>query len=411
MSLFTSSHFASASAIGSDWREVSKAVLEHLEAVKTDGVDFNLGFLYLTDALSDDAESILNLFKSVLGVDHWVGANGIGVVSTGESHIDKPAISAMIGCFDPDSFHLFPANHLNGDALKDHMSDWLKDHDPMLVIAHGDPTAEEDPANTLKSLNDVIPGFIVGGLSSSRNTQVQIANDINNNGVSGVAFSNSVQVMSALSQGCEPIGSTHVITKCDEHTILELDHKKALHVFERDLRDMALKKIGEDPDQILIDPLDIESKDDLPPNFQSLMSGEMHVAFPVSQSDQNDFLVRNIMRVDQDEGSIMVAQYLTNHESITFVHRDDNTVQEDLSKTLVKLRKRASDASGQFKPKGALYFSCAGRAMAEFEGRADSEMRLIHDIIGDVPLCGFYAGGEISNARLYGYTGILTLFL
>ena len=30
--------------------------------------------------------------------------------------------------------------------------------------------------------------------------------------------------------------------------------------------------------------------------------------------------------------------------------------------------------------------------------------------IGDVPLVGFFAGGEIANNRLYGYTGVLTVF-
>ena len=411
MSLFTSSHFASASASGADWREAAKSVLEKLEGIKTEGAGFNLGFIYITDAMSDDAEGILNLFKSVLGIEHWVGANGIGVVGCGESFIDKPAISAMIGRFDEDAFCVFPPTQFEGDTAREALSGWLNDNDPMLVVSHGDPTAEEDPAVVLKTLNRILPGFMVGGLSSSRSQQVQFADNIGNDGISGVAFSDSVQVITALSQGCSPIGDIHTITRCDEHTILELDDEKPVTVFERDLRQMALQKIGKDPDNVIVDQYDIEGIEDMPEDFQSLMKGEMHVAFPVSDSDQNDYLVRNIMGIDQDEGSIMVAQYLSNGERVMFVHRDDETVQEDLSKTLVRLRKRATDESGHFEPKGAIYFSCAGRAMAEFEGRAQSEMALVRDIIGDVPLCGFYAGGEISNARLYGYTGVLTLFL
>ena len=411
MSLFTSSHFASASASGSDWREAAKTVLEKLEDIKTDGAKFNLGFLYISDALSDDAEGIVNLFKSVLGIEHWVGANGVGVVGCGESFIDKPAISAMIGQFDDDAFCVFPPTQFDGDVARETLSPWLKQKDPMLVLAHGDPTAQEDPALVLKTLNGIIPGFMVGGLSSSRAQQVQIADRVSNDGISGVAFADSVKVITALSQGCTPIGETHTITRCDEHTILELNNEKPVTVFERDLRQMALNKIGEDPDNIVVDRFDIEGIEDMPEDFQKLMKGEMHVAFPVSDSDQNDYLVRNIMGIDQDDGSIMVTQYLSNGERVMFVHRDDETVQQDLSKTLVRLRKRATDESGHFDPKGAIYVSCAGRAMAEFEGRAKSEMALVRDIIGEIPLCGFYAGGEISNARLYGYTGVLTLFL
>ena len=30
--------------------------------------------------------------------------------------------------------------------------------------------------------------------------------------------------------------------------------------------------------------------------------------------------------------------------------------------------------------------------------------------LGDVPLVGFFAGGEIARHHLYGYTGVLTVF-
>jgi small ligand-binding sensory domain FIST len=60
--------------------------------------------------------------------------------------------------------------------------------------------------------------------------------------------------------------------------------------------------------------------------------------------------------------------------------------------------------------RGAVYFSCVARGPGMFgdEGR---ETELIHRILGDVPLVGFFGQGEISNTRLYGYTGVLTLFL
>ena len=44
-------------------------------------------------------------------------------------------------------------------------------------------------------------------------------------------------------------------------------------------------------------------------------------------------------------------------------------------------------------------------------GEEGREMALIRAGLGAVPLVGFYAGGEISNNRLYAYTGVLVLFL
>jgi small ligand-binding sensory domain FIST len=38
-------------------------------------------------------------------------------------------------------------------------------------------------------------------------------------------------------------------------------------------------------------------------------------------------------------------------------------------------------------------------------------MQIVADELGAFPLVGFFANGEISNNRLYGYTGVLTLFL
>ena len=60
-------------------------------------------------------------------------------------------------------------------------------------------------------------------------------------------------------------------------------------------------------------------------------------------------------------------------------------------------------------PRGALYFSCVGRGEHMF-GRRGAEQELIREALGAIPLVGFFCNGEISHDRLYGYTGVLTLF-
>jgi len=155
---------------------------------------------------------------------------------------------------------------------------------------------------------------------------------------------------------------------------------------------------------------------------QPLFKGEIHAAFPISNSDQDDYLVRNLIGIDPDTGYIGVAQPMMTGDQIMFVHRDNETLCADLSAKLVALRKRVMRDTGEFKPKAAIYVSCVARAfdglmsgtpeLIHDDGSSNiSEMALVRDVIGDVPLTGFYAGGEISNARLYGYTGVLTLFL
>jgi small ligand-binding sensory domain FIST len=59
---------------------------------------------------------------------------------------------------------------------------------------------------------------------------------------------------------------------------------------------------------------------------------------------------------------------------------------------------------------GAIYVSCAGRGGPHF-GAPSAELQLIRHALGDVPLVGFFAGGEIAHQHVYGYTGVLTVFV
>ena len=60
-------------------------------------------------------------------------------------------------------------------------------------------------------------------------------------------------------------------------------------------------------------------------------------------------------------------------------------------------------------PRGGVYYSCLGRG-ANLFGPNSEELKLIEAAFGEFPLVGFFCNGEISHNRLYGYTGVLTLF-
>ena len=59
---------------------------------------------------------------------------------------------------------------------------------------------------------------------------------------------------------------------------------------------------------------------------------------------------------------------------------------------------------------GAIYVSCSGRGGPHFGGPS-AELQIVRHALGDVPLVGFFAGGEIAHHHLYGYTGVLTVFV
>ena len=78
---------------------------------------------------------------------------------------------------------------------------------------------------------------------------------------------------------------------------------------------------------------------------------------------------------------------------------------KDLKRMVADVKRRTDTA-----PRAALYYSCVSRGPNLF-GQDSVELTTIADVLGDVPLIGFFANGEISNNRLYGYTGVLSLIL
>lgn len=429
MSFFTSTDFASACSNGTDWRDTSKLVLEQLELIRTQDDGYNFGFLYISDQLADDTTSIYNLFRSVLKIDNWIGSVGMGVIGNNEALIDAPAISAMIGRLPENSFCIFPKEK-NHDLTDDeenaddenlekqgphtvpqgHVQQWLIENTPLLSVVHADPLAQDSPQGALSELEQTTNSFLVGGLTSSRTHHFQIANQVCDNALCGAFFADTIPVSTTLSQGCAPIGKFHTITKTDDNVILELDDKRAIDVLQDNLRNFACEKLGKEPKDFISSFSSVEASDQIPAEFKNLFNGQIHVGLPFSQSDQKDYVVRNIMGIDVDEGSITISDNAVTGKRLFFVERDKNSVASDLSKSLIALRKRVMAERGSFEPKGALYISCIARAFSDTPSTSADEMTLIHDIIGDVPLTGFYAGGEINNARLYSYTGVLTLF-
>ena len=136
------------------------------------------------------------------------------------------------------------------------------------------------------------------------------------------------------------------------------------------------------------------------------IGGHIFAAFPIEGSDTGDYLVRNLMGFDPDQGVLAVGDYLEEEKSLMFCRRDGNTARADMQRMLERLRRRV----GQDEIRGGVYVSCLGRGRHQF-GEDSEELKMIQDALGDFPLVGFFASGEIYHGRLYGYTGVLTLFL
>ena len=312
-----------------------------------------LGFVYFTDALLGESERILEALRSESGVPHWIGTVGTGVVATGVEYQDEPALAAMVA--EVDDYAVF-----SGRApLKRTAS---------FGVVHADPSAPELPGLVADLAAKLDAGYLVGGISSSRSGTVQIANEVLSGGLSGAVL--DCAVATRLTQGCSAFPGRYRVTECEENLVARLDGRPAL--------DVLLEALGGAKAQVL-------------------------VGLPVPGSDTGDYTARNLLGVDPQSRVIAIGDLVEPGQELIFLRRDAAAARADLARMLRELTAEVPQ------PRGALYYSCVARSEHMF-GRRSAELGLIRQALGDVPLVGFFCNGEISRDRLYGYTGVLTVF-
>lgn len=361
--------FKSAHAAHADWTQAAQACMQQLGAIPSAAT---LGFLYVADAYVGELDAILDFFKSATGVPHWTGSVGVGICATGVEFLEQPAMAVMLGEFDPVDFSMLPVLRIPQDV--DALSS-----DKYFAVVHGDPSNNRIQELIEGLSGKMSSGFVVGGLSSSNGVNAQISDGIVSGGLSGVLFSERVKLATRLTQGVSPLGPRHLITTANKNVIGSLDHRPALDVMKEEIGEVLTRDLRR-------------------------AAGYIFVGLPVRGSDTGDYLVRNILGVDPQNNLVAIGEYVATGDELLFCRRDQQTAEEDLQRMLV-----AIGAQLDAPIRGGVYYSCLGRGQHMF-GVPNRELELIRDTLGDFPLVGFFANGEISYNRLYGYTGVLTLF-
>lgn len=356
------------------WRPALESCLAALAAP----AGANLGFVYATDALADDLPAILGALKERTGVADWIGSLAIGIAGGDREYFDEPALAVMTAALPEGAFRVMP-NARDSAAVLHGAANWAAGGGAAIGVVHADPR-NPDLGELIAAAARSAGGFLVGGLASSRGTMRQVARDVVEGGVSGVVLAREVAVVSGLSQGCSPIGPPRTITACDRNVVFEIDGRPALDVLKQDLGDVLARRLER-------------------------IGGYIHAALPVAGSDTGDYLVRNLVGIDPDRGWIAIGDFVAAGDSLLFVRRDRKAAEEDLARMAGQLKRRAGGT-----PRAGLYFSCLARGPNLF-GPGSAELAIVRRELGEFPLVGMFCNGEISNDRLYGYTGVLLLFL
>ena len=341
---------------------------------------FQLGFVYANDTLSEDLEDIVARLKQETGIQHWMGTLGMGVCSTGAEYYDDPTLVVMLADIDASQFSIIGNSNFDEEKLLEDVSSYCKEELPHVGIIHGDPSNPATP-NIIEKISETVPSaYLVGGLTSSNSENHQVANDIIQGSVSGIFFSPDVATVIGHTQGCTPLDQQHVITRAERNLLVELDGRPALDVLRDDIGEVLAKDLNK-------------------------IAGYIFAGMPIEFSDTGDYLVRNIIGFDEEEKIIAVGDYLYEGSKFMFCRRDGNSAREDMLRMLTTMKSRL-----QGTPRGGLYFTCLGRGRYQF-GENSEELKMIQEVLGDFPMAGFFANGEIFHNRLYGYTGVLVLFV
>jgi small ligand-binding sensory domain FIST len=278
----------------------------------------------------------------------------------------------MLGEFAPADFSMLP-------LLRSPEEIAAQPSDGYLALAHGDPSHPRIQELIEALSTHVASGFVVGGLSSARGEAAQISDGVVKGGLSGVLFREPVKLATRLTQGIAPLGVRHRITRANKNVVGSLDDRPAREVMKEEIGEVLARDLRR-------------------------AAGYIFVGLPVRGSDTGDYLVRNILGVDPQNLLVAIGDTVETGDELMFCRRDRKSAEADLIFMLESLKE-------QFRTpiRGAVYYSCLGRGEQMF-GVPNRELELIRDTLGSFPLVGFFANGEISHNRLYGYTGVLTLF-
>jgi small ligand-binding sensory domain FIST len=413
MKLFPSGH-----ATHPQWRTAAGLVLAQLRAQMTQA-DYasspTLGLLYITDLLAPHAQELLDFLGAELPeITDWSGTVGIGIAASNAEYFDEPALAVMLCELPGNDYRVF-----SGVAP-------LGNFDAHTALVHADASTHDLPELIADLATRTETGYLFGGLASGRGQTLQFAIGGNGNirghgaaggvfsgGLSGVVFGEGVRLVSRVTQGCQPISRERQITEADGNLLLSIDGEPALDVLLADLN------VSLDEPQHAIDAVRA--------TLVGLASAGSDGVRRTGDLGA-DVLVRHIIGLDPTRRGIAIADQAEAGMRMSFVRRNAQAARADLMRICAEIREElepeeqtlevasalaAGEAEASPHPArrmaGAIYVSCSGRGGPHF-GAPGAEMQLVRHALGDVPLVGFFAAGEIARHHLYGYTGVLTVF-
>ena len=368
-------------------RYSEKAVIEVAESLRHEiGTNASLGVLFLTQEWRPHLEDTLELIRLHGHVPQLVGCSGWGIIGSRREIEHEPGFSLILFSLPAESFSIVQISETQIEESAG-VEYWrtatglpAKEVTSWIVLANPHFGGTEGWLEEWSTAYPKVP--IMGGLASSTSSEIFLLKDgeATNAPVLAIALKRGLLVRPLVSQGCRPIGDPSPITKAEQNLIMEIGNLPAYQALEAAFLSIPAEQR-------------VSVRNNL---FLGLAVSEY-----IDDFKQGDFLIRNILGADPQIGALAVGAHPRVGQTVQFQLRDSKSAQEELVMAAENVK------TGLSGPIGILLFSCAGRGKGLF-GTPDHDAETLANILGNIPLAGFFCNGEIGpvggKAFLHGYT-------
>ena len=240
--------------------------------------------------------------------------------------------------------------------------------DPTLCITTPDNVAAAEGDIVPRLLETLGGGIsVLGGAAGSQAFEVTprqfFCDQVLRESVPVLLFSGPLDYAAGVATGWKPLGKVGRVTKSEGNLVQEIDGEPALSFYQNYL--------GADA-----------------------TSGETHIAIPLAvfEEGSGDFYLRAPIAYDENAGTASFLGSVPEGASVQLTLASPENILEGTEESLARA---LSGYPGSSEPEAALFFSCAVRKLL-LGTRAAKELDIVRSRLGDhVPVCGFYAFGEI----------------
>jgi small ligand-binding sensory domain FIST len=390
------SAFSTLASLPAALDEACGAVVDEIDA------RIELAFVFFSSEYRDDPAaagmSMQDMAASLvdrLGTNQVLGCCGESIIANQYELQWQPAISVWAAALDNlrvDTCHL-QFQTLGDDAAfvgwTDALSGSWSGRSTLFVLADPYSFPMDVFLHRMNEDRDSLPviGGMASGVSQPGEARLILGDRVCDRGAVLARIDGDFDVDFVVSQGCRPIGRPFVITRAERNEIHELGGQTAW---------ARLQSVFQS----------------LPNRERRLVNQGLHVGRVISEyidrPGQGDFLIRNVLKIDEETGSIAIADFVRPGQTVQFQIRDHATAHAELKHLLTRCEAAAATPC-----EAALMFNCNGRGTRMFPV-PHHDARLLGEIVGAVPVAGLFAAGEVGPVGgrnfLHGFTTSIALF-